>query len=207
MIKKISLSILFISVSVFSQKIPVEILLKPKSAFINTGYNRYFSEDSKFGIFALANINIPYDAKDDDLKGQNIQINSFYSATKSLSLFTGFYSKTTNAGFSLGARNITSLKNGLLFLSYRNALSNKFTSEFIVNFEYKPKLTETLQLYTRITVFAETNFQKYLSGVQIIRLGVHQDNINYGLGANIDAFDKTKTISVENFGVFARVEL
>jgi hypothetical protein len=202
----VALLILTASTKIFAQKLPFEVLVGHKA--INTQFiiNKKFSDTSKFGVFGVINFNMPYDKQNLVYKYHIVQANIFYSLTKNVSVFAGGFTNPKDHGGSLGIRGMFAFKNGMFFISNRNSILTNYSSEFLVMTEFRPKLSEMLNLYTRLQIMTETNFTEFKRNFQMLRLGLGYKQFQFGLGATFDQFGN-KPIKEENFGFFARAEL
>ena len=72
--------------------------------------------------------------------------------------------------------------------------------------EFKPMLTEKVQLYTRVQVMQETDYKDLTRGFQSLRLGLGYKQFQFGIGTTFDQLG-TQPIKYENTGVFLRAEL
>ncbi len=189
-----------------AQKIPVEVLTGHQA--VNTQFllNRRFAEGSKFGVFSIVNFNMPYDRENPIYKYHIVQANVYYALTKHLSGFVGGFTNPKDYGGSIGLQASLPFKQGLIFLSNRNAVLTNYASEFLVLAEYRAKLLKSLHLYSRVQLMSETNFVEATRNFQMLRLGLGYKQFQFGLGATFDQFG-SKPIKESNVGMFVRAEL
>jgi hypothetical protein len=189
-----------------AQKLPIEILAGNNA--VNTQYivNKKFSETSRFGVFSVINFNMPYDKQNIIYKYHIVQSNIFYSLSKHISVFAGGFTNPKDYGASLGLQARFPFKNGMFFISNRNSVLTNYSSEFLVMTEFRPKLTEKFNLYSRVQAMTETDFIEAKRNFQMLRLGLGFKQYLFGLGATFDQFGN-KPIKEENYGIFVRAEL
>jgi hypothetical protein len=189
-----------------AQKLPLEILGGHKA--VNTQFfaNKKFSDKSKFGFSFVVNFNMPYNKQNVVYKYHIVQANVFYMLSKHISVFAGGFTNPKDYGGSLGLQARFPFKNGMFFISNRNSVLTNYSSEFLVITEYRPKISEKLNLYSRLQVMSETDFAEAKRNFQMVRLGLGYQQFQFGLGATFDQFGN-RPIKEDNFGLFVRAEL
>jgi hypothetical protein len=192
--------------AIYAQKTPVEFLIGHNAINTQINLNRKFGENSKFGIFSIVNFNMPFDKTNAVYKYHIVQANVYYSLTKNFRIFGGAFTNPKDYGASLGVQAIFPFKNGVFLFSNRHSIVKDYVSEFLIMTEFRPKINSKLNLYSRVQVMSETDFEIMRRNFQMLRLGLSYQNYQFGLGATFDQFGN-KPIAYNNIGLFARVEL
>ncbi len=189
-----------------SQGIPVEVLAGNEAINTQLILNKKFSENSKAGFFGIVNFNMPHDKNDPIYRYHIILANVYYGLTKNIRVFGGGFHNKIDYGPSAGIQGIFPSKNSFLMIHNRHSLVKNYASEFMIIYEYRPKISDKLNLYTRAQLMGETDFKEFKRGFQMFRLGIGNEKIQYGLGVTLDQFGNLP-IKYENYGVFIRTEL
>ncbi len=190
-----------------AQKNPMEVLVGDKATNVLFTSIKKVAENSKFGYFTIVNLNMPYDKTELFYKKYHmIQANASYEIFKNIKVFAGAFSNNNDYGASAGILGTFPFKNSFLMVSNRNSIVFHSTSEFLVIYEYRPKLSEKIRLYSRIQLMAETNYKEFKRGYQMLRLGITTNQFSYGLAATFDQFGNVP-FTYENTGLFIRAEL
>ena len=189
-----------------AQPVPVEVF--GGHAAVNTQLivARPLRPDSKFGVFALVNYNLPHDRADAVANNFIIQTLGTYRLTEHLRIMGGTFVKTVDFGPTAGLQAAFPMKRGLLLLSNRYEFASDFRTELFALLELRPRLTEALTGYLRLQAMIETNFSRHERGFQTVRAGLSAEPFTYGLGFTYDQFGPT-LIPRGNAGVFVGVEL
>jgi hypothetical protein len=206
--KKITVIMLCLALSLYvkAQKTPIEFLIGHNAVNTQINVNKKFSDGSKFGVFSVINFNMPYDRANVIYKYHIVQANVFYSLTKNFRVFGGAFTNPKDYGASLGVQAIFPFKNGIFLFSNRHSVVKDYVSEFLLMTEFRPKISEKLNLYARVQVMSETDFEIMRRNFQMLRLGLGYQQFQFGIGATFDQFGN-KPIAYDNIGLFARVEL
>jgi hypothetical protein len=162
--------------------------------------------DSRFGVFSLLTYNLPYDREDRLFAYYTLQAAATYNLTRHVRVFGGTYLKNIDYGPSAGAQFILPGRRWFLILHNGNDLSRVLRSQFMVLAEYRPTLKGSLQLYSRVQVMQETDYQTRTRGFQQLRLGLGGRGVQGGIGINVEQFGPLP-FTRENMGLFVRAEL
>jgi hypothetical protein len=189
-----------------AQGIPVEVLVGNEAINTQIILNKKFSKNSKAGFFGIVNFNMPHDKNDPIFRYHIILANVYYGLTKNIRVFGGGFSNKIDYGASAGIQAVFPSKNSFLMIHNRHSLVKNYASEFMIIYEYRPKISDKLNLYTRAQLMGETDFKEFKRGFQMLRLGIGNEKIQYGLGVTFDQFGNLP-IKYENYGLFIRTEL
>lgn len=183
--------------------VPIEALFMKDAVNIQMTVNKRFSSQSKLGFFGVVNLLNTYDNNKDKNETMILTMASY-------ELFEGF---TINAGMwtnnVIGTRpslalNYTIIGEDFLLINVpRIDLSEDHNIEHALIFEYFPRLTDTLILYSRVQGLYNYNVEEKAHDRSYIdlRLGVTYHKIRMGVGANLD-FYGPKGIYKQNIGLF-----
>jgi len=96
-------------------------------------------------------------------------------------------------------------KNMLLVIAPSIDFIDDKSLEALVLYEYKPRISKKLNLYSRIQFMYNHNIKQEVHNRSYLnlRLGVSLNSISIGLSSNFDAFGPFK-IKKENYGLFAK---
>ncbi|MFZ4928152.1 hypothetical protein [Chryseobacterium sp. Mn2064] len=126
-----------------------------------------------------------------------------YSFSKRLSANASFGIKNPGAFFSAYLQYKISQPSYTLAYSIGTTYQKGFSLEQSVSFEYTPYLKEGLKGYFSVLAIGNLDNSGYPRGLQLVRLGVKQDKIMYGIASNFDQFNNGKK-TLENIGGFIK---
>lgn len=188
--------------------IPVEVFAGNSYLNFQMIISKPFRQGSRFGFFNVTNFNGNYE--------NNLRKNEFltqslvnYELYKGFSLAAG---ATMNymTGFrpTAGLQYIYGDRKWLAVLLPRVDLRDDYNLETFALVEFKPRLTKTLGLYTRVQGLYNQNSKQEFHDRSYLyfRAGLSYQNYQFGLGVNLDRYGPMK-ISEENYGLFLRVLL
>ena len=172
--------------------------------------SKYFSHESKWGISATFNSNMPYDKSSTAYNYHIIQPMILYSVIKKPKIITnilfGSFKNPKHYGGLLGVQAVIPFKDGKIVLTNQHQFAEDYFTSIIFIGEYKPKINNKFRLYLRAQVMSETDFNIFTRNFQILRLGLEYKQIQFGAGATFDQFNN-QTISHENYGAFIRTTI
>lgn len=188
--------------------VPVEVFAGNNYLNFQMIVSKPFKQGSRFGFFDVTNFNGNYD--------NNLRKNEFltqglvnFEVYKGISLAAG---ATMNyvTGFrpTAGLQYLFGNREWLVVLLPRMDLRDDYNFETFGLVEYKPQLTKTLGLYTRVQGLYNHNTKQEFHDRSYLyfRAGLSYQNYQFGLGANFDRYGPMK-VSGDNFGLFVRVLL
>jgi hypothetical protein len=188
--------------------IPVEVFTGNNYLNFQMIVSKPFKQGSRFGFFNVTNFNGNYD--------NNLRKNEFltqglvnFEVYKGISVAAG---ATMNyvTGFrpTVGLQYLFGNREWLVVLLPRIDLRDDYNFETFGLVEYKPQLTKTLGLYTRVQGLYNYNTKQEFHDRSYLyfRAGLSYQNYQFGLGANFDRYGPMK-VSGDNFGLFVRVLL
>ena len=169
--------------------------------------NKKFQSVPKLGFFGITNIQPEWgEPKMDDYM---LQGNLTYSIIRGIDLTSGFIwnpvdgiRPTAGVIFSYGNPQL------LVVVNPRVDLSKNANLDVLALAEYKPKLTEKLNLYTRAQGLYTHNlgYDFHTRSYVMLRAGVTYKDITVGAAANFDWYAPMK-MNKNNFGGFVAVNL
>ena len=185
---------------------PVELNIGNNRFGLQFLMNKHFAPTSKFSFLSVTSFESTYKNDINNLDFiNNSQVS--YEIYKGFGVATGL-SVNRVAGLTpiVGLEYVFANKEILLVLTPTYHLSKTQNIEGLALIEYKPKLTEKLNLYSRFQTLynhnSETN-QHERSYMQF-RIGVGLGNYQFGLSTNFDYYEPTKVFK-DNYGIFLRV--
>lgn len=205
--KILLLTVLIISSKVVAQSaapIPIEMLFGNNSTNFQLTFKRPFIPGGKLTFFSLASF--VADNEDKTKNSFTIPLQAIYSISKEFGIYTGAENSSATGLQSFAGLNHLHFNPTWLSLTQVSLYLNDSSDfKFFGIYEYKPKLSEKLRLYSRIQLLYKHNTKANVHQRSFIqfRLGVKQNRIAYGMGANLDQFGPQKTFK-QNAGVFLR---
>ena len=190
--------------SLFSQPIPVELMVGNKFTSLDVTFTKPFKENSKLGFFHMNTIQADYDDKNKN--SFVLQDLVFYEVIKNFKIVAGaFYGKpgfNTTAGFQYS---INSKKVFFLFAPRVNIIEEP-SYDFMTIFQYKTPLNEKVKLYTRLKLLNVFDANEHIRSYQWLRLGVDLSGTQFGLALDLDEYGPDPSVEY-NFGLFVRREI
>ncbi|MGG7467513.1 hypothetical protein ACVVIH_01345 [Chryseobacterium arthrosphaerae] len=126
-----------------------------------------------------------------------------YNLSKKLSVNAAFGMKNPGAFFSAYVQYKITRSTYSLSYAIGTTYQKGFSLEQSVSLEYTPYLKENLQGYFSILAIGNIDNSGYPRGLQLIRLGVKQNKMMYGVATNFDQFNNGKK-TLENIGAFVK---
>ncbi|UEQ76981.1 hypothetical protein [Chryseobacterium arthrosphaerae] len=126
-----------------------------------------------------------------------------YNLSKKLSVNAAFGMKNPGAFFSAYVQYKITRPTYSLSYAIGTTYQKGFSLEQSVSLEYTPYLKENLQGYFSILAIGNIDNSGYPRGLQLIRLGVKQNKMMYGVATNFDQFNNGKK-TLENIGAFVK---
>lgn len=170
--------------------------------------NKAFAGSKKLGFFSVANISSKW--SEDNSKDAMIQANITFEIIKNIRLLGGsHYTPATGLRPTAGFMYSRNFNDFLLVVNPRLiGFSKSSIAEGFVMIEYKPKISENWNGYSRIQgLYSETiKDGEHARSYLMLRLGVSYKLITFGAGANFDSYGPFKE-SKQNYGVFAAARL
>lgn len=186
----------------------------PSPVELNIGNNRFglqflmtkhFAPASKFSFLSVTSFESTYNNDINNLDFINNSQVSF-EIYKGFGIATGL-SVNRVAGLTpiVGLEYVFANKEILLVLTPTYHLSKTKNIEGLALIEYKPKLTEKVNLYSRFQTLYNHNSEtdQHERSYMQFRLGLGIGNYQFGLATNLDYYGAAK-IFKDNYGVFLR---
>ena len=167
--------------------------------------NRHFAPESKFSFLSVTSFESSFN---NDLNNLDFINNSQigYEIYKGFGIATGLsVNRVSGLTPVVGLEYVLANKEILLVLTPTCHLSKNKNLEGLALLEYKPKLTEKVNLYSRFQTLYNQNLEtsKHERSYQQFRLGVGMGNCQFGLAANVDYYGPAKVYK-DNYGIFLR---
>lgn len=169
--------------------------------------NKKLQSVPKLGFFGVTNIQPEW--REPKMNDYMLQGNITYSIIRGIDLSGGFIWNPIDgirpsAGviFSYGNQDLLAVVNP------RVDLSKNANFDALALIEYKPKLTEKLNIYTRLQGLYTHNlgYDFHTRSYIMLRAGLTYKDITFGAAANLDWYGPMKT-NQNNFGGFVAVNL
>ncbi|MFD2200779.1 hypothetical protein [Shivajiella indica] len=182
---------------------PVEFMAGHERLYFQMVVKKKFSPESKFGFLSVSALSASYDNEMDELDIA-VPILFNYNFYKDFSFVSGL-SVNNAVGISpvVGAQHSYSNKEWVAVSILNYFLNGTNKVEFFGIYEYKPQLGPKLNLYTRLQLLyiyglnADQHTRSYLQ----LRVGLKQNALSYGIGANLDQYGPEKQFK-PNYGIF-----
>ncbi len=156
------------------------------------------------------NSNLPYD-RTNTIYNYHIILSSLYYKLGvkfkiKPSVFIGAFKNPITYGPYIGAQILYPFKNGFILIRNQHQYATNYTTNLIAVAEFRPQLNDKIHLYSRAQFFSESNFEIFTRNIQILRLGLGFNKLDFGLAATFDQF-QNQTISFQNYGMFLRTKI
>ncbi len=188
----------------YSQPIPVELMVGNKFTSLDVTFTKPFKENSKFGFFHMNTIQADYNDK--SRNSFVLQDLVFFEAVKNLKIVAGaFYGKpgfNTTAGFQYSINT----KRAFFLFAPRVNIIEEPSYDFMTIFQYKLPLNEKVKLYTRLKLLNVFDANEHIRSYQWFRLGVDLSGTQFGLALDFDEYGPNPSVEY-NFGLFVRREI
>lgn len=195
------------SSAVKNPPIAAEALLGTRGMAFQIITNKKFQTLPRLGFFSVTNLVGQWDQR--QVNDYMTQGNLTYRIIKGLDVVSGFHA-TNVTGFRPTAGLMYTYANPefLMVLSPRADLMKNGTVEGLLLIEYKPPISNTLQMYTRIQALygQSTGAGLHERSYIMARAGITYHEFTLGLGTNLDWYGPTKHYE-ENFGGFILLQL
>ena len=206
-------SILILSQGLRSQTlsppIPVEIFLGHQSIYSQTVIKKRLKQGSKLSFFGLATFTADYNTETIENNSLTIINQLSYQFGKGFGVMIGT-DINSNAGFSpiIGPQYNYSSSEFLAVTVLSIFLNSDIDVRILGLYEYKPKITDVLTLYTRLQFLYNQNSVQgtHNRSYLYLRAGIKKNSLIIGLAANLDQRGPNN-IFQDNYGVFVRYEL
>jgi hypothetical protein len=184
---------------------PVELNMGNNRFGLQFLMNKHFATESKFSFLSVTSFESTYNNDINNLDFiNNSQVS--YEIYKGFGVATGL-SVNRIAGLTpiAGLQYVYANKEILFVLTPTYHFSKGKNVEGLALIEYKPKLTNKFNLYSRFqTLYNQnTETQQHERSYMQFRLGVGIGNYQFGLATNLDYYGAAK-IFKENYGAFLR---
>jgi hypothetical protein len=186
--------------------IPVELNMGNNRFGLQFLMNKHFATESKFSFLSVTSFESTYNNDINNLDFiNNSQVS--YEIYKGFGIATGL-SVNRVAGLTLivGLEYVFANKEILFVITPNYHLSKTKNIEGLALIEYKPKLSEKLNLYSRFQTLYNYNSEtdQHERSYMQFRLGLGIGNYQFGLATNFDYYSSAKILK-DNYGVFLRV--
>ena len=184
---------------------PVELNIGNNRFGLQFLMNKHFAPASKFSFLSVTSFESTYNNDINNLDFiNNSQVS--YEIYKGFGIATGL-SVNRLSGLTpiAGLQYVFTNKEILFVITPTYYLSKNKNIEGLALVEYKPKLTEKINLYSRFQTLYNHNSKtdKHERSYMQFRLGVGIGNYQFGLATNLDYYGAAK-IFKDNYGVFLR---
>ncbi|MES2795876.1 MAG: hypothetical protein V4683_07925 [Bacteroidota bacterium] len=204
----------FIQTSIAQEKpaisppVPPEIMLGNERIFFQMSVSKPINTESKFGFFNITTFQTDY--KNTKIEQDFVSVSWLhYKIWKGLSPFAGV-AMNQAIGFNTitGLQYVFANKEWLVVVAPLMYLKATKDLEYFSKVEFKPALSEKVNLYTNLQILYNKNSKDNLHNRSYLygRIGLTAKHLTYGLGANFDYYSPLK-INKNNFGVFMRADL
>lgn len=182
---------------------PVEFMVGNNRLFFQVVVKKKFTPKSKFGFLSVSTFSSSYTNQMDDLDlVMPVLVN--YKVYKGFGLVAG--TTVNNAvGFSplIGGQHSFANKEWVAVTIASFFLNSSRNTEFFGIYEYKPKISPKMNLYTRLQFMYVYGLQQnhHARSFLQFRTGLKINDISFGVGANLDQYGPEKTFK-PNYGIF-----
>jgi hypothetical protein len=182
---------------------PVEFMAGNNRLFFQIVVKKKFSPESRFGFLTVSTFSTNYDNESKDLDlVMPVLIN--FNIYKGFGLVGGT-TINNRVGFSplVGGQHSFANKDWVSVTIASFFLNASRNVELFGIYEYKPKISPAINLYTRLQLMYIHNTAQnhHARSFLQLRAGLKRDALNFGLGANLDQYGPEKDFK-PNYGVF-----
>lgn len=182
---------------------PVEFMAGHERLFFQMVVKKEFAPESKFGFLSVATFTADYsnDLNEMDLVMPVLISYNFY---KNFGLVAGT-TINNKVGFAplAGVQHEFANKEWVAVSIASFFLNSSRSVELFGIYEYKPKINDSLGLYTRLQYMYIHGFAENLHARSFLQLraGLKKEALSFGLGANLDQYGPEKVFK-PNYGIF-----
>jgi hypothetical protein len=193
----------------FSQEhkepISFEALVGDEAVFAQLVLNRNFSSTSKLSLFSLATYTADYNSEEDNDEYELNTINQIsYDLGKGFGLMGGV-NVNSEIGLSpvIGPKHVYGSRKFLAVSILSYSVNGEHDLSFFGTYEFTPALSKTTSLFTKLQVLLNHSLgeNQHNRSFLYLRIGLKQDSLNFGLGANLDQYGPDKKYT-DNYGAF-----
>lgn len=199
----IIISFFLFNYSLFSQPIPVELMMGYKYGSVNLSFAKNFSQESKFGFFHMNTVQFDY--KDENRNSFILQDQFFIEALKNFRVTGGVaYSK---GGFNPTAGFQYSYSGKRLFFLFapRVNIESDPSYDIMTIVHFRPQINDVMKLFTRLQMLNLFDSGGNIRSYQWFRIGLDIKATQFGVAFNLDEYG---TDPLEfNAGLFIRKEI
>lgn len=196
--------ILFDSILLNAQPIPVELMMGNKYGTVNLAFNRSFSQNSRFGFFHMNTVQFYY--KDEIKNSFLLQDLLYVEAIKNLRVAGGVVYSKGGFNTTAGLQYVFSGKKLVFLCAPRVNIESEPSYDIMTIIQYKTPINDRVSLFTRVQALNLFDANGNIKSYQWMRLGLEVKGIQFGLAANLDEYGLNPSI-VTNFGIFLRKEI
>ncbi|MCH7398012.1 hypothetical protein MM236_08425 [Belliella sp. DSM 107340] len=187
------------------QKIPIptEFLIGNNRMFYQMVVKRKFTSESNFGILSVSSLSVSYQNDLDELD-MAIPVLMTYQVYKGFGLVSGItVNNSVGVAPLIGAQHSFTNKKWVSVTIFSAFLNESKNIELFGIYEYKPQLSQSTNLYSRIQFMYIHNTKDNHHARSFIqfRAGLKKQDFNFGLAANLDQYGVQKTFK-PNYGLF-----
>lgn len=182
---------------------PVEVMFGHERLFFQMVVTKKFAPESKFSFLSVSTFSSSYnnDLNDLDLV---IPVLVNYNFYKDFGLVAGT-TINNEVGFSpvAGLQHAFANKEWVAVSIATFFLNSSRNIELFGIYEYKPQISESLSLYTRLQYMYVHSFatNDHARSFLQLRTGLKKEALNFGLGANLDQYGSEQLFK-PNYGIF-----
>ncbi len=191
-----------------SPPVPVELLFGNNRIFFQSLVSKPFVPDSRFGLFTIATFQAGYKNEPDQFE-LAIPVQVSYRIWKGFGAFAGA-AMNSKSGIHpvIGPQYVLASRKLLIVINGRYLLSGEHNYEGFAMVEFKPKLSDTWSLYSRVQGFYSYNTEGgfHDRSFYYLRLGLQNKNFSFGPAANLDAYGPDKFLK-DNYGIYLSWQL
>lgn len=205
-IKKASIILMLLGKMMYCQSvsIPLEMLSSQEDFYYQHSFYKKISK-SKFSFFNLTSLKINYE-KEVEKNSYLVRNQLFYEIHKNWNL--GLTGELTSSGelIRLGLQYL--FKNKILTISLYSNITVSSSTSFVnmLYLEYKPKLTNKLNIYSRLQIQTTNSFSTVRYS-NLYRLGVEYKSLKFGIGIPWFNPFNTKKTGTKDVGLFLGIIL
>jgi hypothetical protein len=195
-----------------AQQMPAEIMIGNKYFYYQHSIAKSFSTESRFGIKHITSIVAPYGSnKEAKRPGQPQELmNQVYLTYRVNSIVSAMggmmYTTVGKIKPSVAVQFSKRFKSGVWVLVPRMDIADRGAFELFGLFEYKPSITESVKLYTRIQFMSSYGPFNHNRSYQQFRLGIDKNRVQFGFAFQNDEYGP-KSLVLKNGGVFVRAHI
>jgi hypothetical protein len=187
-----------------AQPVPVEVMGGNRYGLVNMVYSRNLASGTRFGFFHMNTITFDYNEK----AGNSfiIQDLATFEIVKHLKVAGGLAYSVAGLAPTAGLQFSLAGKKTYFLLAPRVNFEKDVSCDIMTILQYKPALSEKVNLYTRFQMLNLFDEAGNIKSYQWFRLGLEVKGMQFGMAVNLDEYGPNPSVEAD-WGIFIRKEI